>query len=427
MKVGVAQVDITPPPGVAMWGFGPRQSSGTLDPLYARVLVLETGNTRIAVVTLDLGRCFGPDTVETIRNAVRKSSGISYVMLVASHTHAGPVVQDTYSEGKPAWEIAAIAKIEKAIDDAHAGVEDARLGTGYGLTYIGHNRLRGKAEGGFFERNPTQIPTSPVDPTVSVLRVDRVSDGTPMAILVNYACHPVTFGADNRQYSADFPGVMSQTISQAFASHPLSMFLQGASGDINAFYSVTPLEQNPVHWRDWAGKRLGNEAVRVAKQIKTTSDTQPSIDFSQDTMSFHFRWNAEAFRDALLSSDEIHDASERKAYYEAYAPPSTGDQHVPLATVLLDKRIAIIGVAGEAFVNFQSDWRNRCPVDDCFFFGYANGYSGYIPTLTAAAKEGGFGANSGLTWLEPGAGESMIDHALVKVYQMLGLLTDKPQ
>lgn len=426
LKAGVAKVDITPPPGVAMWGYELRDAAGILDPLFARVVVLEVGETRLALVTLDLGRVFGPTSINEIREAARKSSGISYVLFTASHAHAGPVVQDVYSGGRPAWEQAAVAKIEKAIDAAHASVVEARLGTGYGVTYIGHNRLRGSDGTGIgLERNPTQIPTSPVDPTVSVLRVDS-TDGSPLAILVNYACHPVIFGPDNRQYSADFPGVMSKTVEQAFGGRPLAMFLQGAAGDINPFYAVTPLQQDVVKWRDWTGKRLGEEAARVAKHIHTGAGDEPSIDFAEDLLTFHFRWNVDNFHKAALSSEEIHRPEEAKAYYEAYAPPTTGDQQFPVVTVLINKKIALMGVPGEAFVNFQIDWRNRCPVESCLFLGYANGYRGYIPTLVAAAKEGGYGANSWMTWVEPGAGERMVTHSLVKVYEMLGLLTDKP-
>ena len=60
-KAGVAQADITPAPGLPMYGYFERiknhqLASGTLDPLYARVLVMETGDKRVALVTLDLGR-----------------------------------------------------------------------------------------------------------------------------------------------------------------------------------------------------------------------------------------------------------------------------------------------------------------------------------------------------------------------------------
>lgn len=66
LKAGVAKVDITPQPGLRLWGFESRKSpaTGTRDPLYARVLVLEAGDARLALVALDLGRVFGPASLD---------------------------------------------------------------------------------------------------------------------------------------------------------------------------------------------------------------------------------------------------------------------------------------------------------------------------------------------------------------------------
>ncbi len=63
LRGGVAEVDITPPVGLPMWGYAARSapSRGILDALFARVLVLEVGEQRLALVTLDLGRPFGPE------------------------------------------------------------------------------------------------------------------------------------------------------------------------------------------------------------------------------------------------------------------------------------------------------------------------------------------------------------------------------
>ena len=422
LRAGVAKVDITPPAGVPMWGYTLRDSTGTLDPLYARVLVLEVGEKRLALVALDLGRCFGHDSLQRLRAAVRESSGISYVLAVASHTHSAPVVQDTYRNGTPAWETADLEKIAKAIEDAHQHAFEARLGSGYGVAYIGHNRHRANPDGTvtWFEHNPTQIPTAPVDPTVSVLRVDT-ADGRPLAVLVNYSCHPVVFGPDNTQYSADYPEVMTKTVEQAMGGQPLCFFLQGAPGDINPYYAVIPLKENAVQRRDWTGEKLGEEAARVAKEIRTEAVAEPSLDFAEDMLAFHFRWNVEKFRKAVLGSSEIDPRG-----FDAYYPSTQSVQELPVATVLINRSIALMGVPGEPFVDFQMNWRARCPVSDCFFLGYANGYFGYFPTIRAAT-EGGYGAASGSTWIEPGAGERMVDHAVIRVYEMLGLLTDGPE
>jgi len=429
LEAAVAKVDITPGPGLPMWGYSLRVATGTMDPLFARVLVLKVENTKLAIVTLDLGRTFGEASIATIRNAARTKDDISYVLLAASHDHSAPVIRTPSSP--PAtinWEKGAIEKIEHAIDEASGHVVPAQIGIGYGIAYIGHNRLRVEANGdaSFFGQNQTQIPTSPIDPTVSILRVDALN-GSPIAILVNYACHPVIFGSDNQQYSADYPGVMTRVVEEAFDHKPLCMFMQGASGDINAFYSDIPLAQDAVKWRDWTGNRLGQEVIRVARKIKSEPNTNPSLDFHEDILTFHFRWDPVKFRQAFDASSEIENPEGRQPYYEAYGPLSPGaDQHLPVGTILINKQIALMAVPGEAFVNFQIDWRNRCPVEHCLFAGYANGYNGYFPTIVAATR-GGYGADGFMTWLQPGAGDAMVDDAVVNVYRMLGRFGDDPR
>jgi neutral ceramidase len=438
LKAGVAKVDITPPSGLPMWGYNLRSSTGTRDPLFARVLVLEVADKRVALVTLDLGRSFGYGITDEIRNAVQKTTGISYVVLAASHTHSGPVVDNGYTGPTAAWEHTTVAKIERAIEEAHRHAVAAKIGIGYGVAYIGFNRRRLGPDGKitFFGRNETQIPTSPIDPTVSVLRVDSM-DGSPLAILVNYACHAVVFGPDNQKYSADYPGMMVETVEKAFDGKPLCFFLQGASGDINPYYTDMSLSEDAVKWRDWTGKRLGEEAVRVARSIHPESSSTPSLDFKEDDLTFHFRWNADKFHQAfvaspdidqtLLTNPEITRPEEAQTYLATYGPANPGvDQHVHVGTILLDRQIAIMAVPGEAYVNYQINWRDRCPVEYCLFAGYANGYFGYFPTIHAATL-GGYGAGDFMTWLQPGAGNIMVDNAVVEVYQMLGRLTDDPR
>ena len=430
LRAGVAKVDITPPTGQPMWGYFDRKnpSQGTLDPLFARVLVLEAGDpdrsgeaVRLALVALDLGRTFGPPEIAQLRERAKATSNISYVLVAASHTHAGPVILDEYQSGQtPAWESADLEKISKAIQEAASHLVPARLGTGYGETTIGYNRRRVNPDGTvtMFWSNPTKVPTAPVDRIVSVLRVDS-EDGTPLAILVNYACHPVIFGADNLQYSADYPGVMTQTVEKAFDGKPLCMFLQGAPGDINVYNATTPHEQDPVKFRDSVGVQLGREAARVAKTIRTEDSRDSTIQFVEDTMTFHLRWDAEKLREALL-------AAYGPDFFKSYAPRIEPEYPLRVATLLINQRIAVMTMPGEPFVEFQINWRDRCPTGDVFFLGYANGYYGYFPTIQAAT-EGGYGAASATTWMEVGAGERMVNHALVRLYEMLGRLTDLPE
>jgi hypothetical protein len=422
LRAAVARVDITPAPGVNLWGYGNRKSSatGTLDPLYARVLLLSDGERAVGLVTLDLGRTFGIPSMNLVRERVRKSSAIEQVFFCASHTHSGPVIEDSYPEGKtPAWESAALEKISAALEDAKKRLAPATIGTGFGQTYIGHNRRLVSPDGTvkMFWRNATKIPTSPVDPTVGVIRVDS-ANGVPVAILVNYACHPVVFGPDNLRYSADYPGAMARTVEAAFDNAPICFFLQGAPGDINPYMDKTPLAENAEKIMVETGQQLGQEAARVAKLIRTSAPGNPGLNETLDVMRFKCRWDSQKI---LAAMAKVYGEAAVKRNASMFADTI----EAPVMTFLIDDDIALVGMPGEPFVDFQIDLRARSPLRSTFFVGYSNGYDAYFPTMRAAV-EGGYGANDVVTRVEVGAGETMVDHALATIYKMLGKLHDMP-
>ena len=419
LRAAAVKVEITPPAGIQLWGFSNRKSpaTGMLDPLYARVLVLEADGKRLALVSVDLGRPFGPSSLDSLRKATHND--VSYLVLAATHTHSAPAVLDEYPNGPPEWETTALRKIATAIAEACKHLSNAQIGTGYGTAFIGHNRLRVNPDGtvSWFERNLTRVPTAPADGTVSVLRIDDVND-QPIAILVNYACHPVVFGSDNLRYSADFPAVTIMTVEDAFAGQPVGFFLQGAPGDINPYYAVTPLEQDAVGMRDWTGRTLGEEAVRIARKIHPKRDEHPELQFAEDSVHVHPRWDSEKWREAMIA---VFGSTGSNPF-----SPSAKDITLPVATILINRRVAILTMPGEPFVEYQVMWRQRCPVPDAFFIGYASAYNGYFPTVRSATL-GGYGAANPATWVEVGAGERMVDAGVIRVNQMLGRLHELPQ
>jgi neutral ceramidase len=231
LRAGVAKADLDPPLGIPMAGYGAaRFAKGTLDALEARVLAISDGSRSIALITLDLCFTFDEKAMDQIRSDVR--STVDEVIFHASHTHSGP----TYSEAPGAVQHA-VPRIEGAIRSAAAAMVPVKIGNGWGQIYIGFNRRYIETDGAvkMFWRNEPKISTTfPVDPTVGVIRIDR-RDGTPLAILVNYACHPVVLGPDNFGYSADYPGEMRRVVEQAMGHESMAFFLQGAPGDINPF------------------------------------------------------------------------------------------------------------------------------------------------------------------------------------------------
>jgi neutral ceramidase len=213
--------------------------------------------------------------------------------------------------------------------------------------------------------------------------------------------------------------VMSKTVEAAFGGHPLAFFLQGGPGDIDPYYANTRVEEDPDKWRNWTGQQLGDEASRVAKTIQTASEADGSLDFVDEKLDFKLRWDPATFHDAYLRTWGPEHADQ-------YFPGNNPIVPAPVSTILINRRIAFAVLPGEPFVELQEDWRSRCPVPDSFFVGYADGYLGYIPTIKAAVK-GGYGGATGGTWLEVGAGERIINNAVIQVHRMLGRLPNAPQ
>jgi neutral ceramidase len=419
---GVARTDITPPPGVDLWGYSNRSgpATGTLDPLYARVLVLDDGRQAVAIITLDLGRTFGPLQIARVREQVRREHRVNEVMFIASHTHSGPVIDDSYDDQPPAWEQRALDKIGQAIGEARARLVPARIGVGFGQAIIGHNRRVIQSDGSvkMLWRNSTGQQSGMIDPTVGVIRVDD-QQGNPLAILVNYACHPVVFGPDNLRYSADYPGAMARLVEANFDNKPICYFLQGAPGDINPLLDKTPLAENATAIMRMVGEKLGREVVRVTRTIQTETPAQPEVAFVSEELRFQNRWDLEKLR-AMVNRAYGPNVARR---YQRYVTPEIV---TAVSTLVINKQIALVGLPGEPFVGLQLLLKQRSPLAATFLCGYTNGYYGYFPTIRDAVL-GGYGANTIVTRVEVGAGERLVDRGLIHIYRILGKLKDKPE
>ena len=93
LYAGSAEVVITPPLGVSMAGYyHDRRADDVLDDLYARALVVQSGETAAALVVCDLIGLDRADTLEA-RAMIEERVGIppTQVMICCTHTHTGPI------------------------------------------------------------------------------------------------------------------------------------------------------------------------------------------------------------------------------------------------------------------------------------------------------------------------------------------------
>ena len=102
-----------------------------------------------------------------------------------------------------------------------------------------------------------------------------------------------------------------------------------------------------------------------------------------------------------------------------YVEEFTGGIEPELTTVLINGELALVGGSGEFFSDHSTRLKERCDVRDTLFFGYCNGHHMYFPTIEAAS-EGGYGGDASVSPVEVGAGEQMMNRALINIYTMLG-------
>jgi hypothetical protein len=404
-RVGAADKDITPPPGIPMWGYGARHdklSEGTLDPLMAQAIVIAAGDDKVAIVGTDLGRGPTEAMMSIIRNEIAEKAGIRHVLISGSHSHHGPVIELVdepglgkgkfdaavkYSQELPHRLVAAILDADKALEPA---------GIGVAVESVNMNRNR-----------HTKREPKATDPMLAVIRFDD-REGKPIAVLVNFAAHPVMTEAALLKYSADYPGFLKNKVSAELATK--CIFMQGAAGDMSPNPGAGPWEPKGF------GQTVADHAIALARSIKTEVPAHPSVKGVVDT--FHFKTRVD------LKDPRVAGVFERSFFPEithAYVKLYGDSLAAELNTVLLNGEIALVGGSGEFFCNHANRLKARSYVKHAFFFGYCNGHGMYFPTIEAAS-EGGYGADPGVSLAELGAGERMMDKALINIYILQGKL-----
>ena len=392
LQAGAAEVDITPPIGFPMWGYGARHdapSLGVLDPLFARAVVLSAGKEKVAVVSLDLGRAPTRQSMAAIRKKIKDAAGIEHVFLVASHTHHGPVIELDNWPPKNSYVRQLEVKLADVIIKAAKDERPARLGVASRQIDMNRNRH-------------SKLAQRPVDQELIVVRIED-DGGKVIAHLVNFAAHAVMANSKDRKFSADYPGTMAQLVEKETGVPCL--FLQGAAGDLSPNPGKTP---GP----DKFGQALGKEVLDLAKTIRCTVGKDTTLKCRERDFTFKSRVDLNnPFIRAAYSTAFF------KELIDFYVSEYRDGIRPHLTTALLDGRIGFVGVSGEFFCAHSLSLKRRARLEHLLFLGYCNDYQQYFPTIEAVA-EGGYGADSKVAPVEVGAGERMMDRALMDLYEM---------
>lgn len=397
LRAGVAVANITPPVGLEFSGFW-RSSQGIHDNLYAKALVLNDGKQVLAIVTTDLVGLDGK-LVADIRRMIEDRSHIpeSNIMIAASHTHSGPITINLRGQGRcdEAYVDILMKKIAGAVYEAQRNLKECKLGAGKGRARIGVNRRKKTPNGRVaMDKNPE----GPVDPEVSVLRIDALNEGI-YSILFNYACHPVL----NRGplISADYPGYAMRLIETYTGA--TAMFLQGCGGNVNpiCFPSESPFEDAKR-----LGTILGAEVLKVAEQIETSEEVD--LRTARTFLDLPLRELPTVKEAEELVNKYVIEVEEKRERRGTSVVTKQAGARLDWAKEVLDlaregKRsltrkaeiqvmafddIAMVAISSEPMVEYALGIKRYPNFKFIFVVGYANGYFGYIPTARSIPEGG---------------------------------------
>ena len=395
LQAGAAKADITPAVGFDFISGFPRYAPavGVVDEMLARALVLDDGQTPLAIVCADL-LWFTEPLVAAIGQHVERLTGIAreHIVLNASHAHTPPETYPPAGASESYLEELG-KKVAGAVYMAWRPREPALIGYGVGHCAAAINRYR------FPDDAPWTFqpaPDEPVDHGVSVLRVDHRGGGT-LAVVVNYACHPSILPGDFMEFCGDYTTPLMAAVGEAFGPDTLPMFLAGAGGDVK----IAVLSEDEERFRPGSlddcrhyGRMIGNEAALAARDIQClpverlgyaqaevelpTLPPRPVDDYLRAAEQLRQKTDRSGMEDRILEWLE-----ENARNVDAGTAPLSKRLIMQLLTI--GPEIALLALPGELFVEIGMKLKAALGVPAPFLAAYSNDTMsvGYIPSTRA--------------------------------------------
>lgn len=355
MTAGAGKANIDPAPSLLPIQNNPGDPplASIHDSLFARALVLESGGDAVILVVADL-IILPDDAYDRIVARLADSYHLpkDHIWLTATHCHTVPWTlangyEDTVTQG-----------ILAAVATASGHQEPVTVGSGTGKAFININRDEKTANGFSLGQDPDGLS----DKTVRVVGFFR-KDGSPLAILSNYAVHAVTLHSsftDNGRgmISADIPGVANAFLDARYANS-LSLWTSGAAAD-----------QNPVMM-----------SIYAEPQADGTTEV---TDLKEAGLAVPQRLGQNLALEIARVADSMHPAAATilRAAQTVITCPTKADPKVmkPLRVSYLGiGGIDLVGVSGEVDTAIDQHLRRLNPKCSPIMLTLTNGYGGYLP------------------------------------------------
>lgn len=446
-RAGAATSNLTPFIGGAIiGGFNPFPSTHIHDELHARCLVLDNGETRLAIVICDLLGA-SREVYDEARRIVTAETGLpgANLLMASTHTHSATSAMGTnrfrVNEPLDDYQRFVVRRIADGVRRAMNNLAPARIGwaTGQEPRHVFNRRWFMKP--GTVPANPfgetndvvkmnppraspnLEKPAGPTDPEVCLIAVQS-PEGRPIAVLANYSLHYVG-GVGNGHISADYFALFCDRLQQLLGADRQSppfvaMLSNGTSGNINNIDFSKP----------------GVKEDSYAKMRVVANDVAQAAFKAMQGITYH-DWIPLNAQLRELELGARHPTPEQVARAkEIVARPKTLPRAATLEEVYAERtlrmneypltlripvqalRVGDLGIGAipcETFVETGLALKQRSPFKPSFTIEIANGYFGYLPT-PEHHRLGGYETWLGTNRLETQASEKI----LAALLEMLG-------
>jgi hypothetical protein len=402
LEVGLAVRDITPEGPIRLAGYaGRKRPADKVDhPLWVQALALRNASgERFVFVALDnceVSHAFMQPVVQQFTDKFQLDRGA--VAVVSSHTHSGPVLDETLTDmvQPPPADREAIEKYSRAlkvqlvdvVGAALANLQPALLEYGQGRATFAMNRRVYQGDKVVFGDNPD----GPVDWDVPVLRV-KGTNGAVRAILFGYACHgtSVRGGDDWYVVSGEYMAYARQHL-EAHQPGAIAMFLTGMGADSDPAPRGRLLDARR-HGLELAGSVIGvldrpMRPVRDAFKFAYEEVELPFVDPPN---------RAQLEKDAR--GEDIYTKLRAEAYLKRLdsGQPLPTSVKLPVAALRFGDDLTFLLLGGEVVVDYPRRLKRLLAADHLWPIGYAYETPCYIPSARLI-KEGGYETESSLIY-----------------------------
>jgi hypothetical protein len=376
---GYAEVDVTPPEGIVMGGYGMpgglRTTTGVHDPLRAQALLLRNdAGQAFLLITVDNSGWFwefggeGPGIREVRQRISQGLAGSvelspEQILVTVSHSHASPDLMGFWQPFN--------TPIPREFVEWHADrVVEAGLKAAGALKRVA--LFHGSTELVGYSGRDNGCSTV-LDNNVGILQV-RDADGKPIATVVNYAKHPTILPEDNRLASADFIWGYRTEVEQATGAP--AMLVLGFEAATHDGPEVAKLEATDDFDRAYqVGKALadvtlaalpslqeGTEAIIAHREVIIPCPIEGSIVVQV------FRMLGIPFR-SLTAKDKVYVADEVPVSWHKLGP------------------VELVAFPGEGTPEYSLSLRQRVVSPLAFIVAQGNDAIGYFIDPESAAAD----------------------------------------